>query len=97
MALTCVTAGNLPKAIEIDFDIDQLLYETNTLMDRLRDDLSDLCSRRFLARQHPAVSAGFPQCRRNAPSPSKEEIAMPKNNRSPKSEVQHSALAASTD
>jgi hypothetical protein len=38
MALTCVTAGNLPKAIEIDFDIDQLLYETNTLVARLRDD-----------------------------------------------------------
>jgi hypothetical protein len=29
---TCVTAGNLPKAIEIDFDIDQLLCETNTLL-----------------------------------------------------------------
>ncbi len=27
----CVTAGNLPKALEIAVDIDQLLYEITTL------------------------------------------------------------------
>jgi hypothetical protein len=42
-AETCATAGNLPKAIEIALDIDQLLYETTTLLNaaalmvRLRD------------------------------------------------------------
>jgi hypothetical protein len=43
-AETCATADNLPKAIEIALDIDQLLYETTTLLNamaliaRLRDD-----------------------------------------------------------
>lgn len=43
-AETCATAGNLPKALEIALDIDQLLYETTTLLNaaaliaRLRDD-----------------------------------------------------------
>jgi hypothetical protein len=43
-AETCATAGNLPTAIEIALDIDQLLYETTTLLNaaalimRLRGD-----------------------------------------------------------
>jgi hypothetical protein len=43
-AETCATAGNLPKALEIALDIDQLLYETTTLLNaaaliaHLRDD-----------------------------------------------------------
>jgi hypothetical protein len=43
-AETCAAAGNLPKALEIALDIDQLLYEATTLLNaaalmaRLRDD-----------------------------------------------------------
>src|SRR5262249_44846514 len=46
-AETCAAAGNLPKAIEIALDIDQLLYEATTLLNaaalmvRLRDDYVD--------------------------------------------------------